>query len=357
MKVLQDWVCIQGSNTTPRVQPSRDWLELASFSDATVWLEVRSVSNPFGGNVVLTYETGPTLDDSQFRNVATISLSTTTTALVTKFRLADDPSVPVGRWLRWKLTGTTSAEWSVTFRILAVGGRAITLNSFDAASLQLTGWWRGSSAGSPWAGSPSTGSSGLRNLTEATNPPSAGTAVNGFAPADFDGTNDLMNVSGLTTRNLVSASAGSVAALVNIDAINTSVAIGGLIWQNDGIISDNGAYWGLMLGGASSNQAQGYVYDGAFSAAGVTITLATWQFLQMRWDGTRVEMRLNNGSWNTATAGSMQSTANGLRVGVNADTRFFDGRLLELMTADRYVGENDFDRIRGYVNARYALSI
>lgn len=352
---------MQGNGTTPRVQPSRDWMDLASFADVTIWLEVRSVGSPTGGKIVLTYETSPTLDDSQFRNVATIALSLTTKALVTKLRLADDPSVPVARWLRWKLTATTSADWSVTFRILAVGGRALTLSSFDAAALQLTGWWRASYAGSPWLGSPSTGSSGLRNLTQATNPPSTAAAVNGFVPADFDGTNDFLTT-GLLTSDFVTASAGSIAALVNIDAISTSVAVGGVAWYNDAIINDAGGYVGIVLGGASSNEAQAYVFDGVwFKAAGVTVTLGAWQFLQMRWDGSRVEIRLNNGSWNTATAGPIELMGGEVRVGISAGAppggQFFDGKMLELMTIDRYLGTNDFDRIRGYVNARYALSV
>ena len=226
----------------------------------------------------------------------------------------------------------------------------------DAASLELSGWWRASYAGSPWVGSSSVGSSGLRNLTEATNPPSNGSAVNGLVPADFDGTNDLLTT-GRPVTDFVTAGAGSIAALVNIDAISTAVPLGGTMFNNDAIVNDIGGYLGLVLGGAASNEAQAYIYDGAMKGARVTVTLATWQFLQMRWDGTRVEIRLNSGSWNTALCGSIQVPTYELRVGASAATQLFDGKMLELMFADRYLGANDFDRRKGYVNTRYALSL
>ena len=356
MNVLQDWLCMQGNGTTPRVQSSRAWLDVAAFDSATLWLEVRSVVNPAAGKVTLFYEGSPTKDDALFTPLATIVLSKTNQPLVTKLRLADNPAVPLARWLRWKLVASTGSDWSVTFRILAVGARAMSASSFDAASLTLTGWWRASYSGSPWVASESTGSSGLRSLTQASVPPSAGSSVNGYAPADFDGSNDFLSTN-LTVSDFVTASAGSIAALVNIDAINTAVPIGGIGFNNDAIVNDTGGYVGLVLGGASSNQAQAYIYDGAMKAAGVTVTLATWQFLQMRWDGTRVEIRLNGGSWSTALCGSIQVPTYELRAGVSAGIQYFDGKMLELMTADRYVGATDFDRIRGYLNARYALSV
>ncbi len=41
---------------------------------------------------------------------------------VVKVLLAQNPTVPVGRWVRWKITLTgASAPWSVTFRILCCG--------------------------------------------------------------------------------------------------------------------------------------------------------------------------------------------------------------------------------------------
>jgi hypothetical protein len=307
--------------------------------------------------VTLYYEGSPTREDGLFTPLATIVLSKTTRPLVTKLRLADNPSVPLARWLRWKLVASTSGDWSVTFRILAVGARAMSVSSFDAASLPLTGWWRASYSASPWTGSESTGSSGLRNLAEGTNPPSAGTSVNGFAPADFDGTNDRLSYAG-NVGNFFSAGGGSIAALVNIDAINTSLPIGASITNNDGIFADDQGYVGLFLGGASQNEAQAYLWDGSYHAVGVTVTTGSWQLLQMRWDGTRLEVRLNNGSWSSVLAGNLASLAGTLLVGSNViTTQFFDGKMLELMFADRYLGGTDFDRIRGYLNARYALSV
>jgi hypothetical protein len=77
------------------------------------------------------------------------------------------PTVPGqayrARWLRWKITASTASDWSVTYRIHAVPGRALVGNpSFDPASLPLSGWWRAPYAASPWMGSPSLAASCAR---------------------------------------------------------------------------------------------------------------------------------------------------------------------------------------------------
>ena len=63
-------------------------------------------------------------------------------------------------------------------------------------TLPWAGLWRADYAGEPWVGDASDGVSGGRLLTEATNPPSTGTPQNGYVPALFDGTNDVLRYVG-----------------------------------------------------------------------------------------------------------------------------------------------------------------
>ncbi len=73
-------------------------------------------------------------------------------------------------------------------------GGGCSCAGFTPADLNLTGFWDASYAGAPWAGTASLGSSGSKSLiTTDTNiprthtAPTAGTAVNGYTPASFDG--------------------------------------------------------------------------------------------------------------------------------------------------------------------------
>lgn len=71
---------------------------------------------------------------------------------------------------------------------LGLGGRAGGSSvdpGTDPATLTLTAFWDASFSASPWEGSASAGTSGAKDLAEATNPPTAGTAVNGLTPARF----------------------------------------------------------------------------------------------------------------------------------------------------------------------------
>ena len=102
MLLLQDWGSFFGNGTTAIVQATANWLDLAAFSDVVLWLEVRSVSNPGAGSVTLSYETSPVADGALFQSMASITLTASTTPVITKIRLADNPTVPLARWLRWR---------------------------------------------------------------------------------------------------------------------------------------------------------------------------------------------------------------------------------------------------------------
>src|SRR5690606_13622046 len=109
----------------------------------------------------------------------------------------------------------------------------------------LTGFWRGSFSGSPWVGTASAGSSGTRDLTEATNPPSTGAAQNGYVPADFDGTNDVLgNATAMST--LLTASGYYYWALFELDAITGTLADSSA-FSNAAVWSDSGGFLGMHM--------------------------------------------------------------------------------------------------------------
>lgn len=95
------------------------WLDVDDYRDAIFWLECKSVVLGGAGAVVLAYQTSPTKDESLFSSMSIFPLGATSSPFIIKVLEAQDPSVPLSKWLRWRLSvsGTPSSAWGATFRI------------------------------------------------------------------------------------------------------------------------------------------------------------------------------------------------------------------------------------------------
>lgn len=119
--LIQDWLTIRGTQSGANVtQSEMDWLSFQPYQDAIFWLEVKSVT--LGGltSITLEYQTAPAKDESLFVAMTTaVTLAAGTTPTITKVLLSQNPTVPLARWVRWKLfpNGTPSSEYGVCFRI------------------------------------------------------------------------------------------------------------------------------------------------------------------------------------------------------------------------------------------------
>ena len=122
--LLQDWLTVRGTQTGVAItQSEADWMSFQPYQDIVLWLEVKSVA--LGGltSVLLEYQTSPAKDESLF--TAMVTGATLTAALaaprIDKVILAQNPTVPLSRWVRWKLTpvGTPTGEYGICFRIFA----------------------------------------------------------------------------------------------------------------------------------------------------------------------------------------------------------------------------------------------
>ncbi len=225
---------------------------------------------------------------------------------------------------------------------------------FDPATLALSGWWRASYAGSPWTPTASAGGSGSNgNLTEGTNPPStsAGT-VNGYTGADFDGVNDVIsNATAITT--MVSDSSGSLVSLFNAD---TAFADPGStsFYLEPSLISS--ATSRLAMGFSTAGVSLGTYNGGGWNSIRTACATGGWHLAQARWNTTDIEVRVDSGSWVT-TARALVLAGGSVQVGQNYDVGFFDGKILETMTAPARLSDTDFANLVSYVDARYALSL
>lgn len=137
--LLQDWTTIRGnvaSASPPIVQEQEDWLDLDGFSDATVWIDVAEVTPPAGTStnfVLLTLETSPSFDDANFTAMTpALSYGTaapynlaSTTPIVTRSTQSLVTS-NLMRYVRWKVSPSTTGLWDITFRIRVVATRSPT---------------------------------------------------------------------------------------------------------------------------------------------------------------------------------------------------------------------------------------
>lgn len=220
------------------------------------------------------------------------------------------------------------------------------------AQLTLTGWWRASYGGSgSWVGTASVGSSGSNNLTLG-NAPGSGTAVNGFNPADFNGSSSAFNGPG-TLDMLINNNAGSILILLNADTAGTANA--GAPQNETALIQDSNNKLILSFSTAGTRVT---LNDGALKQHTFACATGGWHLLQAKWDGSNLQARLDSGSFSSTAAGNVNTVAGSTQVGINSTgTAFFDGKILEIITAETAFSDDTFNRLKAYVNARYALSL
>jgi hypothetical protein len=241
---------------------------------------------------------------------------------------------------------------------LGLGGRAGGASYFDPATLSLTGWWRGSFSASPWVGTASAGTSSANDLTEPTNVPAVGSSVNGYAPADFDGTNDLFTADG-TATDYYTASAYSGWALVNIDAIGTNDATP---YNNDHILAPSAdAFHGIAL--RSTGVVWAWSYDtgsGLFNGPTATFTTSTWQLVQWKHGGGNLKIRVNEGAWDSSARSNLAAGFSNdlIHIGYNPQAnKYLNGRVLDLAVASSALSDDDFDDVLSYARGRYGLAL
>lgn len=257
--------------------------------------------------------------------------------------------------MRWKLAGTAAGNWSVTFRIHTMANKGSA--GGVPASLALGGWWRGSYAGTPWVGVASAGSSEGRTLVDGITP-GTGAALNGFDTAQFNGTSQYF-ASTIDAGALFTSAAGSIAVLYYAQ---TAPAPGPNPYDDPALL---GLYfWGTLSLAVNSTGVRAGIFgvDSVLYEATATTSTGAWHLAQMRWNTVNLEVRVDGGAWQTSSSGG---GANGEIFGASAAqvgtdyvrAVFFDGLIVEILAAPVTLDDATFDNIKGYCNARYALSL
>ena len=112
--ILQDWTALAGpsSTTAPVTQEDGFWLDLAPFQDVVIYLDVREAS----GSPTIAFETSPSKDNTLFQAVASTTLAASSSPTVLRALMLGS-TVPLARYLRWKIT-SSGAAWDASFRAI-----------------------------------------------------------------------------------------------------------------------------------------------------------------------------------------------------------------------------------------------
>ena len=254
------------------------------------------------------------------------------------------------------LTFTVPAKTAGTYDVVVTtaGGdsNAISLELFDMAGLSPDGHWR-----VPYSGSPLVGVAG-GNLSEATNPPSAGASLNGKgAVVDHDGTNDHLLGTALSNFHGTGQFAGCM--LVYVDSIGTNSATPQL---NDTLLCSSGTTQ-LFLSMRSNGTLYFGIFEDAFGVVTVSATIATGAWTRIQWrktgatTGTKLELRTNGGTWQSvASTRVVNSLAALLNIGRNTGfAEWADFKWSDLWLSKTTRDDTTMDKIDACMRARYGL--
>jgi hypothetical protein len=201
----------------------------------------------------------------------------------------------------------------------------------------------------PWVGTATAGASAGRNLVTAGSDPVAGAAVNGRTPGQWDGTANLLNTT-VANNVLWTASAGSFFCLFRADS---APAYNATNYWNGNLFSDSvNAETNI---GFTSSGVSAVLYAGGYVQRDVACSAAAWHLAQVRYNGSTLSVRVDNGAWSSIACGSM-SFLNPSVVSVGrayGGAVRFPGRILEWGTAAVAMTNAQFDQVYAYMKATY----
>ena len=119
--LLEDWKTLNlDTSITSLIQDESGWLSFQPYSDIVFHTETKAVFDDGGGSVQLEMQTAPSKDPSLFTTMVTVTLTGNVGVVqVSPILLAANPTVPLARWVRWRLinTGAPATNWTASFRI------------------------------------------------------------------------------------------------------------------------------------------------------------------------------------------------------------------------------------------------
>lgn len=240
-----------------------------------------------------------------------------------------------------------------------VANRTFWFNASDNDKL-----WTGSPAGT--GANPTDGQSvqswndedaGSEEFQETTNPPIwRSNGINMLGAVDFDGTNDIFTSTGASLlSDVVSASAFTVFVSFYLEGAAENQAS---VWNNVGLISDLGDFWGLHLKTvAGVHSVHAYNWDGAAASTSKTISLNTPYVAMMRHEGGNLYLSVNQGIESSVASGVTSTLTNAVRPATpSSGSVFYNGRIGEILCYNVALTGNDFFNAYQYMADKWGAA-
>jgi hypothetical protein len=234
--------------------------------------------------------------------------------------------------------------------VTAPGGTsaANTLYEFwSPAVLALTGFWeRGDydAQTATWTARASAGTSGGRNLTQATaaNVPSE----TNLEPI-FDGVNDTL-APGLPTSSFFAANAFSMLFVATFQSAQVPVNADGDPW----LIADTSDYMSVSY---TTEGVRAFIFP-AQRTAGVALAPGTKACVQVNYDGATLKCRVNGGGWQTVAAANVAALAAQAVVGGHTGA-FLNGAMSAVAFSNASQADALHDKSLAWAQARHGVPV
>ncbi len=234
-----------------------------------------------------------------------------------------------------------------------VGAASVTV--WSPALAVLTGWYRGSYGGTPWAGTASAGTSATPALLDPGGGAAAtvGSAVNTFTPAAFNGTSKYLKDNVTLAPSYISTTGYRLSFLINATA---AAAPAGSIFNNPGLFTENGGNWGVVFNTDGVNV---YHFSGSYKVAKQACSTGAWHAVDVVYDGVNLTVSVDGVAGTPVAAGTLGSITGALMAfGANFNhTVFFNGTIMEMSTAQSAIAGSTPTMFKAYYNARYGLAL
>lgn len=221
---------------------------------------------------------------------------------------------------------------------------------FSPAQLSLSEWHRAPYSAAPWAANGSAGASTGRTATSTGFDPTAGTAVNGRAPALFARASSQALNASVANNTLFSTAAGTFICLAKT---TTQQAVSGTAYGDGNLLSDPTN--AETTAGLTSSGFVACIYDGAYKRpTAIALANNTWGACEMVYDSSTLSTRVNGGTAQSVACGAYTPvTTSAPKIGYGYNIGYLDGSILEWMTSTTAISLANRDKIRAYLNTRY----
>ncbi len=191
--------------------------------------------------------------------------------------------------------------------------------------------------------------------------PTVGASLNGLASMRFTRASSQRLNTGTAITAFITTTAWMYFALYSSVSEQADNGVG-TAYDNEALFSDgtNGQFCMAMRQTGPAFQASWYTGTLPYKGSAANFVNGTPNFLQAYYDGTSIFTRVNSGLWTSALSGTGNIGTQTIFIGENYDgTKHINGDMWTMGTGKIVSGtpQADFDGMKAYFNARYALSL